>query len=175
MIVNRLIHLQFTAENTVGDRILRFMTRSRFSHVRVRMGESIFEARPVLGVTVSSRNAAIPATLEEFSFEVSEAQWDLGLSWLQAQVGKPYDYFGVLAGLMLQRNWQDDRAWYCAELAAELSVQIGSPLLNFSFAAGVSAQDLLLSLALQPRVEAANSKHPSSAAQHPNITSKLWG
>lgn len=37
--------------------------------------------------------------------------------WLLEQVGRPYDWTALL-GFLAWRDWADDHAWYCSELAA---------------------------------------------------------
>jgi len=46
------------------------------------------------------------------------------MAYLIAQLGKPYDTFGVL-GLGFNRNWQDDRKWWCSEYTAMAALQGG--------------------------------------------------
>lgn len=36
--------------------------------------------------------------------------------WLQAQVGKPYDWT-ALAGIFFRRDWSEDDSWFCSELS----------------------------------------------------------
>jgi uncharacterized protein YycO len=39
------------------------------------------------------------------------------LAWATSQVGRPYDWAGVV-GIGLHRNWEDDDSWFCSEFAA---------------------------------------------------------
>lgn len=45
----------------------------------------------------------------------------------RSQIGKPYDWLGVL-GIGLHRNWQADDSWFCSELVAWAFEAAGSPL-----------------------------------------------
>lgn len=36
--------------------------------------------------------------------------------FLSAQVGKPYDYIGLVSNFLLERDWRADEAWWCSEL-----------------------------------------------------------
>lgn len=52
-------------------------------------------------------------------------RWRLAL---EAQLGKPYDFIGILDFLTespLDRNWRDQRAWFCDELAVWAMEQAG--------------------------------------------------
>ena len=44
--------------------------------------------------------------------------------FLNAQVGKPYDKLAIWA-FVANRNWRDDEAWFCDELAAAATEQAG--------------------------------------------------
>lgn len=62
------------------------------------------------------------------------AEYDVALpdeggayAWACMQFGKGYDY-GALFGMALLRDWQDDAAWYCFELAIAAHVQGGLKL-----------------------------------------------
>lgn len=45
----------------------------------------------------------------------------------RSQIGKPYDWPGVL-GIGFRRNWQESDAWFCSELVAWAFGVSGSPL-----------------------------------------------
>jgi uncharacterized protein YycO len=47
-----------------------------------------------------------------------------GLRFIQEQLGKKYDRLAIL-GILLQRNWQNDSAWYCSELLAAWYLHAG--------------------------------------------------
>ena len=51
------------------------------------------------------------------SFDATPQQAQAFYDFAHAQVGKPYDTRGILA-FIFGRNWRDDRAWFCSELAA---------------------------------------------------------
>lgn len=45
------------------------------------------------------------------------SQYQTWLNFLYQQVSKPYDKLAILA-FVIGRNWRDDDAWFCSELAA---------------------------------------------------------
>lgn len=86
---------------------------------------------------VALDKAIVVATLD---FKVPDEE--AGLAWARQQVGKPYDFFGALElALAPDRNWHEDDAWYCYELAAEALHQAGRKL--FSDIGHITGRELL--------------------------------
>lgn len=75
------------------------------------------------------------ALVDWFRLVVSAEERDL-VGWaLQTQVGKPYDMSAIWAfalGRLTDRNWRDERAWDCSELAA-WALERGCALRRISF------------------------------------------
>lgn len=46
--------------------------------------------------------------------------------WLLAQVGKKYDVTALLSWIV-RRDWQEDDAWFCSELAEAVITKFGTP------------------------------------------------
>lgn len=63
------------------------------------------------------------------------------LAAARSQVGAPYDLTGVL-GLGFRRDWQEDSAWWCSELAAWAFAAGGSPLFRADSLRRVTPQHL---------------------------------
>ena len=80
------------------------------------------------------------------SIPATPAQTDAFHSFLRAQVDKPYDFLAI-AGLALQRDWQNEDAWFCSELQAAALCRCGvfPPHLATEFS-HVTPRDVLLIL-----------------------------
>ena len=50
--------------------------------------------------------------------------FEAGMRWAEGQIGKPYDYTGVI-GLGLHRDWEEDDAWWCSEFAGKFLKEAG--------------------------------------------------
>ena len=57
--------------------------------------------------------------------DLSQAQAVIAAA--ESQIGKPYDWLGVL-GIGLHRDWQEPDRWFCSEMAAWAFQQAGRPL-----------------------------------------------
>lgn len=84
------------------------------------------------------------------------------LAFITSQVGKPYDVEAIVS-LVLERNWQDPKAWFCSELMASALVHCGwfsSPIATtFN---KVTPRDLLL--IVSGRVSTADAQALNMAA-----------
>jgi len=70
-------------------------------------------------------------------------------TWARTQIGKPYDY-GMISGMIMNRDWHRSNRWYCSELVAAAFDQVGSPLFNPTFSVNwVTPRDILLSPSVQ--------------------------
>ena len=66
-----------------------------------------------------------------------------------SQVGKPYDWSGVI-GIGLHRDWTEPDSWFCSELVAWACQQAGTDLLRFDRLNRVTPGLVGLSPLLQP-------------------------
>ena len=106
------------------SRVIRTLTLSRWSHVALQIGPSVFEATMKDGVTVGS--------LYEFRerYPVSTqlivgGEEHLAATWLRNRVGADYDYSALLA-FAVNRNWEDDEKWFCSELVTQALIKAGA-------------------------------------------------
>ena len=78
---------------------------------------------------------------------------DTVLEYALSQMGKPYDYGGVLAiatRIQRKRDFRDDRSWFCSDLVAYAFERGGVPLLNVDNVNLITPRDIMLSTLLQP-------------------------
>jgi len=100
-----------------------FWTRSKWDHIGFSTDEKYFEATPFVGVR------SYPTTRRDAVFIHS---WDVITTpekeqWLEDQLGKPYDIWGVL-GFVIgpSKDGRIDRGhWFCSEIAAARLAQFG--------------------------------------------------
>ena len=60
----------------------------------------------------------------------------------RSQLGKGYDYFGLLGILARQRNWQSTEDWFCSELVAWAFAEAGYPLFRVELGSRIVPQHL---------------------------------
>lgn len=96
-----------------GSLLIKIGTMSRWCHAAVLLdGDWVVDATLGAGVTLQS--------LSEFRkhfpvIEVIDIPLPDAVRFLNAQMGKPYDWT-ALFGMVMQRDWQEDDSWFCSEL-----------------------------------------------------------
>lgn len=130
------------------SRLIRWQTRSKYSHVSIEIDGINYEAwqdgvikrrwdeghRPGTKVTVFEvKGHPVPA---------------LVLKALKAQLGKGYDYRAV-ARFLTRRKVQLDSRWFCAELVA-WCLAYGGVVLQHLPPSYLSPRDVCMSPALEP-------------------------
>ena len=116
------MRLLYVTSNSLPSRIIRGIDGGPASHVGI---ESPLRPGTVIDATflhggVRTWPASVWADLDEHrlvrEIDVPLPSEAAALKWAFDQVGKPYDW-SALAGMAILRDWQDDRRWYCSELA----------------------------------------------------------
>jgi uncharacterized protein YycO len=99
---------------------------AKSSHVIIVDGNGCLEAHMRYGVRSVGLEDALKGltVVDDVSYLVRDSK--AGLSWGRTQIGTPYDWPGAF-GLALEpdRNWQEDNAWFCFELAAAILARAG--------------------------------------------------
>ena len=88
---------------------------------------------------------------------------------LRSQLGKPYDFPGILdfaTGSLKDRNWRDESAWFCSELGLWAQEQVGiCPRLAAPVFKIPPGEGLLIDIALGGQIVAAKgTSFPRAAA-----------
>lgn len=115
------------------SRLIQWRTWSPFSHAAWVYGDgAVIEAWKGVGVHEADNlgSAHRPGTrVELLSIQLTDSEeWDL-MAFLRAQIGKRYDYRGVLGFISHRDSAQQQNAWFCSELIAAAFESIGRPLL----------------------------------------------
>ncbi len=145
-----MITLRFTGGLGAVGQLIQLATWSWCSHVDIELHPQwLLGALPGDGVVMRAPEET--ARVERYSIGgLSAADERAVLRFAEAQLGKPYDWPGVLGWGLRQRNWQQDDSWFCSELVAWAFLQAGHPLLRAEDAWRITPRDLLLSPYLIP-------------------------
>lgn len=137
------VTVAFARSETLGGRLIRLGTMSDCNHVAIAVEGRWFEAQFQKGV--------VETTQEEFSlawnlkeeFTVLLPRPEATVEFLQAQLGKKYDWAAVLA-MPFRGSWQWPNRWFCSELVAA-ALEAGG--FEFAFKPNrVTPRDLLVVL-----------------------------
>lgn len=87
-----------------------------------------------------------------FGVDVTVNQAAYAIAFAEAQIGKGYDYFGVMDFLFRKPPENPDHKWFCSELVFASFLSAGVRLIENVEAYEVSPKDLLSSSMIQRRV-----------------------
>ena len=145
-----MITLQFVSDDSIASDLIAWYTRSIYTHVDiVRPDGWLLGARANGGVKVRSPTYRTFKRKKRFVTTLSTEQETKFWNAATAQIGKPYDWTGIVA-FIADRNWRHPDHWFCSELVAWCFEQAGVPLLRVAGADKVTPRDLTTSLLLFP-------------------------
>lgn len=117
--------IHFATTKGLSTFLIRVVTRSKWSHVALQIKNEVYEVTFERGVSRT--------TLFEFRkrYPVSDVvavnifnTYSIR-KWLNSQIGKDYDYGGLIGFLDAHRDWEEPSKWFCSELIAEALVREG--------------------------------------------------
>lgn len=120
------VQVLFTRSHALGSVLLRTALWSPWSHCALVDGDTVIEAAAFDGVRASPL-ADLLAHATKAAMIVLPGEPEKVIAAARSQIGKPYDWAGVL-GFGFRRRWQDDDAWFCSELVAWAFAEAGTPL-----------------------------------------------
>ena len=133
------------------SKLIRWQTNGNYSHAAIQLPTGrLIEAWHKPSKVRLRRRLSDLSNVEAFDVEgMTVEQWQASVEWLQAQIGKNYDFGGVLRFLTRWRKPQDD-AWFCSELVFQAVKEGGVDLLDRVQASQVSPTVLSFSPLLKP-------------------------
>ena len=141
--------LQFVTSETLSDRIIRFMTKSPFSHVDIVLDNGLLGARLNGGVKIRNFDYMKFSKVVKYKVDIPDDASKVAIQAAISQIGKPYDWRAVFSWLFFMREWDDPNKWFCSELIAWAIHQAHYSITNWSHSKMVSPQDLLYSTMLK--------------------------
>ena len=143
------------SSGSIFSRGIAWFSRSPYSHISVWFKDEgvVLEAKEGKGVrevldTVYQK-ARNEGKIDLFCYVAPIAREEelAMLAGMRSQLGKQYDWAGVLKFVTKFRHAHDDK-WFCSEIAAYYSAEIGRPLFYLAEAWEIKPSDIPRSLAL---------------------------
>lgn len=136
-----VVRLLFSRRHHPGSHLIRIATWSGWSHVDLIDGDQLIGAVAPAGVVVTplADRLALASTAAVMDIPCPDPRTVLEAA--RTQIGKPYDWIGVL-GIAAHRDWQEPDRWFCSELAAWAFQVTGHPLFRASALFRVTPQHL---------------------------------
>jgi hypothetical protein len=117
------VRVIFSRNHSLPSLFLRAALWSPWSHVALVAGETVIEASSIHGVRERPL-ADFMADATKVAIIELPGDADRAIAAARSQIGKPYDWRGIL-GIGFRRRWQDQDAWSCSELVAWAIEQSG--------------------------------------------------
>jgi len=126
------IYIGLHSANSIFDKIIRWQTRSKYSHVSISLEKDVIEATRFYGVRKFQKyKFKKDEYIDMYSTEVTSEQFRKISQFLYAQVGKKYDITMVLRFLSRESESGGSKdKWFCSELIYAAFEHAGISLLN---------------------------------------------
>lgn len=138
------LRMMFTRSNLVGSCLIRWVTWSDYSHCAVLINDNQILHADTHGVRVEDITALQARSkswmIVEFECDDPQAVIDACLT----QVGKPYDYTGIVGILFRNVDLQDDSKWWCSEIPAYGGDKSNQPFFQTEYMHRITPQNWLM-------------------------------
>lgn len=136
--------LLFTRRKHIGSWLIRIVTWSEYSHVDIVLDDKwLLGSIAPDGVVKNKYAERLAIASKAVLMDLPVKSMDAAIAYASNQLGKPYDWLGVI-GIGLHRNWQEDDKWSCAELVAKVASEAGQKPFDDKFIHRITPQDLLM-------------------------------
>lgn len=139
-----VVRVLFTRRRLPVSLLIRLVTWSEWSHVEILDGEALIGADMINGVCVTPLAHRLEISSRVALVEFPCADPAAVIAQVRSQLGKGYDYLGLLGLVTHQRRWQSTEDWFCSELVAYAFESAGYPLFRANMASRITPQSLWL-------------------------------
>lgn len=122
--------------------LIRTVTWSAWSHVEIMDGDDLIGAEMLTGVSVTKLAHRLDISSRAAIVEFPCADPAAVIAAARGELGRGYDFLGLLGILSRQRDWQSRDSWFCSELVAWAFDAGGSPLFRSELVNRVTPQHL---------------------------------
>lgn len=148
-IVIQFSHIKHDPIRIIGSKLIQWFGRGWASHVDAviqQNGETILIGTlPFKGVHKRSLIKDVYIKKQTIILSCTLEQEEKFNTFINAQVGKPYDWRSIISFVIPWRNWREDDSWFCSEIIAaglEASGYLKYPLSISN--SKITPQDLLM-------------------------------
>ena len=108
----------YKGNGTIFDKLIRWWTRSKYSHVEIIIDNIWYSASPRAGCVRAAYIDAINNHWDYIIISCSLQTKQEILNAINSQLGKPYDIIGILLSQIFPLGVDDPSAWFCSELCS---------------------------------------------------------
>ncbi len=120
--------------SSIISRVIKFISWGAYSHTGIILGDGLiveaWQGSNSVRVIKSLSDGHKPGTpVDIYSVRMGVEQERLFTEYVEAQIGKKYDYWGIW-GFLRRKDLQRGESWFCSELFAAGCEKAGVSLLN---------------------------------------------
>lgn len=130
MTVSARSTLIFTRRRAIGSALLRAILWSRWSHCGIVTPAGTVIEAGTHGVVERSLGAMLAECSQFEIVSIPCPSESAVIAAARAEIGKAYDWVGLLGFGFRRRAWQRSTRWFCSELVAHAFAAAGHPLLR---------------------------------------------
>lgn len=117
------------------SKLIEWQTRGKYSHAAILIDDTLYEAWQGWGVGVRKKEkwyfSAGNSVTSLFQFQHMQKHEQRLQDFLEAQLGKKYDYLAVLRFITRTHVLPNEKnRWFCSELVAAAMDSVGLPLFH---------------------------------------------
>lgn len=137
-----VVRVLFSRRALPGSVGIRVVTWSQWSHVEILDGDELIGANMFRGVSITPLRERLEVSSLVAVVDFPCADPAAVIAAARSQLGKGYDFLGLLGILTRQRNWQNTEDWFCSELVAWAFAEAGCPLFRVELGSRIVPQHL---------------------------------
>lgn len=136
------VKVMFSRKRLPVSLLIRLVTWSSFSHCEILDGNELIGADMIHGVMVTPLDQRLRASSYVSVVDFPCEDPDAVIKAARSQLGKGYDFLGLLGLITHQRRWQSTENWFCSELVAWSFSAAGQPVFRDDMVARITPQNL---------------------------------
>jgi len=110
------------------DAAIKWWTKSKYFHVEMIINNKWISSNPGVGSVYIRDLAPLKENYDYFEIEVDGRKEKKVMRFLESQVSKKYDYWGLIFSTIFTLNIEDRNKWFCSELVSEALKNFGIKL-----------------------------------------------
>lgn len=126
--MTQTVQILFTRRSLIGSLLIRAITWSAFSHVEIVIGDQVIGANMLTGVSLTPLKERLEKSSYAALVDMPCADPERLRALAMAQLGKGYDYLGLLGILLHSDRFQTDERFFCSEFVAWVFREAEMPL-----------------------------------------------
>lgn len=137
------VEIRFIQQNGIEDNIVRWVTRSRWTHCEIVLpnNKGFISSYVPQGVAIMPLDYCKPNYQATGTVECDDTTTEKILTWANSKIKTPYDYWAI-AGDLFGTNWTSKKAFDCSAFCFTAFKQAGIMLLDLPYVKWVNPGQL---------------------------------